>query len=408
MEVELIIRTRSPLVLRASRAALQFAPGLRYIPGTTLRGALAMRYLHSHPPDRDFAALFLEEQVYFTDLYPVPGADSNTGSLRSETAGPLPATARACKRYGASHLDSLTDSLLRLELLRIAREKGMRLRSNEEWKAWEKCPTCHEKGVANDRDRLTGTYVGLEGFKKIDTPLRLITGTSINRATGTVEESQLFSFDALEEGQYFQGRLRLQDDTAETLLPKLTELAPVRSTLRLGMGKSRGFGRVEVVRWREWHEVERPLEVRWTQFNTATQRLWQHFGVGKPEGEFFSLTLRSGLIWRDGLLRPQTSMPTATELGLPPSVESCCCVLNTTTVQGWNAALGLPKADTPALGPGSVLLYRLTDPAQKEATLTRLKAIEREGLGERQAEGFGRLHPCDPFHSFWTLREVGE
>jgi len=244
------------------------------------------------------------------------------------------------------------------------------------------------------------------GFRKVTAHQRLITGTSINRATGTVQETQLFSFDALEEGQLFRGQLRLQSETAEELLVRLKELAPSESTLRLGIGKSRGLGRIEVVDWRERPEAQSPLEARWARLNEAAHRLWDHFEGGEPKSEYFSLTLESGLIRHDRLLLPQTGIPTATEMGLPEGVEPARCILNAIVVQGWNTALGLPKADTPALGPGTVLLYHLVNPSQKEAVLARLKEIEAEGVGERRAEGFGRLRACDPFHYHWTLREV--
>lgn len=396
IEVELTVRNDSPLALRANRAARQFAPGLRYIPGTTLRGALAAQYLQSRQADRDFHTLFLEECVFFPDLNPVP-LDAN-GQPLPETSRPLPATARACKRYGAEHLDSLSDSLLRLELAAVLGQ-GTPLREQD----WKTCPVC-----ANDRDRLSGAYVGLVRFKKADAHARLITGTSINRATNTVEETQLFSFDALEEGQFFRGWLQLQDAMAETLLAQLQELAPAGGTLRLGMGRSRGFGQVKIIGWREPRKTETSLEDRWANLNHAAQRLWKAFKAGEPQGEYFSLTLESGLIRRDELLRPATGIPTTVELGLPEIVEPGRCALNTLTVQGWNAALGLPKTDTPALGPGSVLLYRLTDPTQKETVLARLKEIEREGTGERRTEGFGRIRACDPFHYYWTLQEVGK
>jgi CRISPR-associated protein Csx10 len=393
IEVELTIRTCSPLALRASRAALQFAPGLGHIPGTTLRGALAAQYLQGGQPDDSFAALFLEERVFFPDLYPVP--PDAEGQPRQETARPLPVTACACKRYGAGHPESVTDSLLRLELANVL-DQGTPLQEQE----WKRCPVC-----GNRRDRLRGAYAGLDGFDKADVHMRLITGTSINRATGTVEETQLFSFDALEEGQFFRGRLRLQAERSQTLLTQLQELAPVGSTLRLGMGRSQGFGRAAVVGWQKPYLTQDPLEERWAQLNRAARKLWKD---AELEGEYFCLTLESGLVRRDTLLRPLTSIPSAAELGLPEGVEPRRCALNTFTLQGWNAALGLPKTDTPALGPGTVLLYRLVDPTQKRAVQTRLKDLEREGMGERRAEGLGWMRACDPFHSYWTLQEVGE
>lgn len=396
IEVELTVRTLSPLALRGSRAALQFAPGLRYIPGMALRGALAEQYLRDGRPENPiFHSLFLEEKVLFADLLPVP-LEPN-GTLSAKITKLLPATARACKRHKLRHPESLTDSLLRLELAAVL-NRGTPLYDE----VWQKCPVPE---CGNDRDRLSDIYIVPDSLEKVDVHLRLSAGTSINRATGIAEGEQLFSFDVLEEGQYFRGCLRLRDSA---LLEHLQRLAPAGSILRLGMGKSRGLGKLEIVNWREFRQPAPSVEQRWTQFNEAVQRLWRHFGVGEPEGEYFSLTLESSLIRRDEILWAQTGVPKPAELGLPANVEPRRCVLNTTVIQGWNAALGLPKADAPALAAGTVLLYRLTDPNQKDAVLNRLRQIEEEGIGERRAEGFGRVHVCDPFHFRWTLQEVGE
>jgi CRISPR-associated protein Csx10 len=395
IEAELTVRTLAPMALRATRAALQFAPGLRHIPGTALRGSLTEQYLQNgQPEDKIFHSLFLEEKVLFSDLHPV-SPDEN-GKLPPGISRPLPATARACKRHKLRHPGSLTDSLLRLELAAVLDHR--RPLDKEEW---SRCPTCE-----NDRDRLVGIYTSGSDFKSVDAYLRLSTGASINRATGTAEKEQLFSFDVLEEGQFFRGRLRFQD---MSLLEDLKRLTPIGGTLRLGMGKSRGLGRLEVVNWQESRRTEKHLEQRWDQLNMAVRRLWRHFEAAEPEGEYFSLTLESSLIQRDPhLLWPQTGIPDPPELDLPADVEPRRCVLNTTVIQGWNAALGLSKADAPALGPGTVLLYRLGDTAQRTSVLGRLKQIENKGIGERRAEGFGRALVCDPFHFRWTLQEVGE
>jgi hypothetical protein len=77
-------------------------------------------------------------------------------------------------------------------------------------------------------------------------------------------------------------------------------------------------------------------------------------------------------------------------------------------VPGWNAALGMPKADTWCLGRGSVLLFRLPPDHDPEPTLARLQEIEAEGVGDRRVEGFGRIAGCDPFHYGFLQRELPE
>jgi hypothetical protein len=134
--------------------------------------------------------------------------------------------------------------------------------------------------------------------------------------------------------------------------------------------------------------------------------LWQaHHRV--PQGQYFSLTLQSHL----ALKEEQTGQPIlgeikAEDLGLPAEAKRCYCILSAVAVSGWNAALGLPKADTWALGRGSVLLFRLPSDFDPGPTLARLAELEQESVGERCAEGFGRMIACDPFHYEFTFKEL--
>lgn len=395
VERELIVRSKSPLALHADRASTQFTPGLEHIPGATLRGALAAQFLQSaDTAGTRFGAWFLDGAVSFPDLLP---------STEQAAARLLPLTAMACKRYKTDHPLSLTDALLRLELIEVSRGAVLQ---REEWKTWEACPDTRCAGGGR-RDRLSGYYTSLTpAFRKVAAERRIMAGTSIHRATGTAQQGMLFSHEVVEEDQYFRGIVRCRDEaTADALEAWL----PAEARLRVGYGRSRGLGLIEVVGWAEPAGIE-PLEARWTQFNRAVKALWGAMG-GKHEGEFFSLTLESHLILRDECLQPITTFVGRQDnpLGLPGS-RVRRYVIAPATVQGWNAAQGLPKPDAPAIGRGSVLLFCVTatDQQAREQLVDRLGGIEAEGLGDRRGEGFGRVRVCDPFHSLFTLNEVGE
>lgn len=384
IELELTLKTEAPLVLRASRTSAQFTPTLTHIPGTTLRGALALDYLRrvGRPEDDDFQALFLSETVSFGPLF---------RSTETAAGHPLPASAVACKRYGSKHPASVSDALLRLELADIL---GDLTPLNE----WELCPDCQAKypdHPPNKRDRSTGYYLEQETFKQITPDVRMLTGVGMSRLTGAAAHGLLFSMEAIEEAQFFRGRVRLYGDRATALADRLQALASGEKELRLGAARSRGHGRMQVTGWQQVEPDGPSLAQRWEALNAVVRRLW---GQTEPRGEYFTLTLESPLILRDaGLRARRPDELDATSLGLPPDVERRRVLLSEVILQGWNAAWRLPKPDTPALGTGSVFLFRV--PAEhQEAVLTRLAEIEMYGLGERRNEGFGRVRVCDPFH----------
>ncbi|RLJ03187.1 MAG: hypothetical protein DRP08_03815, partial [Candidatus Aenigmatarchaeota archaeon] len=169
--------------------------------------------------------------------------------------------------------------------------------------------------------------------------------------------------------------------------------------------RSRGHGRVRVVGWRDVNQAGQSLAERWDALNEVVRCLWAKYGA-EPEGEYFTLTLESPLILRDACLHPlRPDDLDAESFGLPTGVERRRMMLSEVLLQGWNAAWHLPKRDTPALGIGSVFLFRV--PAwQRDGVLSRLKEIERTGLGEQPSEGFGRVRACDPFH--YCFEEVGK
>lgn len=396
VELSLTLQALSPLALHSNRANVQFTPTLDYIPGSTLRGTLADRYLQgdaTRAQDADFHALFLEDQVLYPDLLP--------GHNAGEPWRLTPLTVWACKRYGAEHADSTTDMLLRLELADVLRVAG---RAN--WRApqedLEKCPIC-----GSTRDRLGAAYATAldPAFQTEKANLRLLTGTAVDRATGAVASGLLFSQEVIDKGNYyFTGRLRLADAEASRLEKLLIELAPKGTHLHLGHGRSRGLGHVKVLDWQTVSPAMPALADRWQQFNQTVRKLWAHYGASDLPGPAFSLTLASHLALRDSGRQPVLDQIEPAHLGLPWARWGWRAT-NAVAIPGWNAAWGLPKADTWALRRGSALLGYI-EPGDEAATLARLTELEAHGIGDRRAEGLGRLRVCDEFHYVYTRKET--
>lgn len=374
IEMVLALRTVSPLALHCTRAGTQYADVLDYIPGSTLRGALAENYLNENGLDDTFDDLFVSGRVCFGDLWP---------TLQGQGTVLLPATARACKRDGLGHIDSLSDTVLPALL------------SKESLKPEASCPDCKEPC-----DRINGYIAGLAQPELVSLTCRLRVGTAIERTTGTVARELLFSRNTrstrklVEPGGreiLLQGTIRLREDA---LRSHLNNLLKTGTRLFLGSGRSRGLGEVELVYWEPLVQpVDPSLEIRWQQFNGRVQQI-----IGDTEDvRYFCLTLLSHLVLRDALLRPILGNVGPEHFGLPGSLTYVKRFISTVTVAGWNAALGLPKPDTVALSRGSVLLFQCSV-AQEHAVLQRLAQIETEGVGERRSEGFGRISACHPFH----------
>ncbi|MBZ0161052.1 MAG: CRISPR-associated RAMP protein Csx10 [bacterium] len=393
----LTLKAESPLALHRRRASEQFAPTLDYLPGSAVRGALADLYLAGAPErsqEADFKNLFLSGVVRFSDFLPIPSDYHGLAHL-------IPATAAACKRFSDHESTSLTDGLLRLEL---ARE--MKQADALEHNGWFYCPICQRGGHGERRDRLeSGYYTLLEAFQRVPVRKRMVTTTAIERASGTAAYGMLYSHEVIQESDVhedvlFRGVVTLPEE----LRSKLKELAGYGRRIAVGYGRSRGLGQVSVAGWGTAPVERQAVADRWAALNETARALWSLFDR-QPEGEYFSLTLQSHLALRDDAGEPVLGEITAQDFGLSVGTVQCRRVLRAIAVPGWNAALDLPKPDTWALDRGSVLLFRLPPGHDREPVIDRLQEIEREGIGERRAEGFGRLTACDPFHFYFLQRE---
>lgn len=373
-------RLLAPLLVQKTRRT--HAPEtLEYLPGSTLRGALAGMYLRGvgAADDPDFRLLFGPGGPAFPDLLPTTGPD-----VLSES---LPLTTISCKRFpgflpkngqGGGH--GVRDSLVVLAANRMQRAEG----ENVDPKFW-RCPRC-----GNDAKPFGGVWNNHPHHPETVRPTMVLhRHTGIDRTTGTVADGVFYAPQVLREAgkpghpQYLTGRVFLNPEQHAALTGLIRE-----RTVFAGGDRARGLGELSL----ELSELP-PCEVDAAAWSAAwSERYLKVVGEAPPAGTYFSIRLASPAVLVDRFLRPAANL----DLHLP-GVELVGRNVQRTVIRGWQAAWGLPKADDPALERGSVFLYRSNgeDVAGLNRALTRLNIA---GVGLRRQEGLGDVRVCEPVH----------
>lgn len=179
----------------------------------------------------------------------------------------------------------------------------------------------------------------------------------------------VYRYDALAAGQSFQAKIICEDDAdAATLLPL------IEGRVTLGGSRSGGYGKAEISQVQEHnHDPERgALEASEDVLEDA-----------------LIVTLRSDVLLRDArgqfavdpeLLRQVLSKHLQVNLVLNEAF------LGTQLIGGFNRKWRLPLPQALAVRMGSVLVFQ--DPG---CDREQLDTLEIWGIGERRAEGFGRI-----------------
>jgi CRISPR-associated protein Csx10 len=236
-------------------------------------------------------------------------------------------------------------------------------------------------------------------YEAIRPKRRQITQTAIDPRRETASPANLFTVEAMEEGQTFAGYFTLGDSAAEK---EFSETVCCQgSHLRLGYGRTRGLGLTEV----EICKVEEPVPWRQTlperlqAFNELAHQERCRVSVGQT---LFALTLLADAVVLDPFFRPLTSLDGAT-LGreIHPALADAQLILafaDTRLVAGWSSPQGLPVAPDQAIAAGSVFVFTTTLSQTDLAALFTTTEVERRGIGERTIEGCGQVAVCHPFH----------
>jgi CRISPR-associated Csx10 family RAMP protein len=405
----------SPVVLRRERQS-QRSEGIDYIPGTQVRGAFARLYLwQKGEADQMFAKLF-----------------SENGGCRFGPLDPgnayFPATAASCKRVPGFLKDGghgVQDRLC-------------------DWITWSltgrppqpetgRCPRC-----GNDLKPLEGSYLRLEAENYAGAKGRwrrhMMAHVGIERLTGTAAESIFFHLPALEpnpqveetdfsaggnpEPPVLHGWIEAEEDLVAQLRSLLEKEDNI---LRIGHARTRGYGKIRI-------SIGDPSPESCFDPEPLNRCLMKKLqGISDPQGTpldpeqhlIFTLDFPCGGILLDDVLRytldphymapwlpPLPGTPLAKLAGQAPAkslgngiIWCVAAVTRHERVRGWNAAQGLPRGDEWAVTRGSVYAYLFKGPAaDREKLVQQLIVLQREGIGARRNEGFGKVVVSDPFH----------
>ncbi len=353
--------------------------GLSYLPGATLRGAVAAKFLRcgGSPDDPTFREIFLEDPVHFPDLLPSNSPDG--------LSSPLPLSAYSCKRTPGFTREAghgVEDSL--------AGFAGLAASEIEQRPGFAPA-ICRECG--QDMAPFQGFWNGnTELPEKADPVFVYHRHTGIDRHTGTVASSMFYITQGIAERrkgensedypQFLSGGLFLKENQFRILSQWLDE--PVFA----GADRSRGMGEIEI-RMEEQDAPDFDLDNWDREFRDKVANLG---APHLPSGLYFSIGLSGHLIMVDRFLRPVPEC----EL-LFPGIRPVTRVIRGQVVRGWQSSWGLPKPEDTAVSMGGVYLFRY-EGDEKAGLRKFLRNLQIKGLGLRCAEGFGSMTVCDSIH----------
>lgn len=367
--------SKSPFSIASSRAVGNVLQSLDFVPGATIRGALAGMWLKGNKPDNDFKEIFTGGKVAFGNFY-------------IQAAKPIPLSAFSCKYYGGFKEDEDKHGV---EDILISLVKGETIPEGLERCKYEDIKA--EKPCHAPMKKFRGYYledISSGSLKSAQVNKRLIYHTAISPTSETALEGAIYSQEVIEAGQRFQGDIWVYDDA---LLTRIEDFIKNLETFYVGSDKSTGLGRFEMPSDPEVSDVsdKEKLRGRVSDFNER---------LGPNDGKtYVSITLQSDAIITNEFMGYKTFIEPE-DLGIPEA-EFAHGVADTKLLQGWNAMTGLPKEDMIAIEKGSVFVFRMNN---LNDVLDGLYQAETRGIGKRRGEGFGRLTVCDSFHLREGLR----
>jgi CRISPR-associated protein Csx10 len=335
--LELVFEATDDVVLKDGASIGNVHRSLDFVPGSSLRGALAARWMRDQPVDDEFRRLF-DTAVRVGDATPMSATSARTM--------PVPRSIQRCK--ASCPAPTVVD--------RVAAAVG----------GAEDLPACQSCG---GRFKPLNGYVGPDGSKS--TVELVARGQTATTSLGTALEGSLRYREAIKAGSRFVSSLRGE----EADLQRFRDRCGIEEGMRLRVGESRSTRG----------------SIRLSEIRPASLAI---------DGEdFFAVVLFSRAILVDHHLRPVVeplsesdgcfaeefdsaeqfddgSVPEPVGTGRPMRWTA-----PPQPVAGWNGGQGVPKPIDMAVPAGSTYIYGLEHP----------EVVAADAVGLRRTEGFGEL-----------------
>lgn len=403
-DFRLVLRPEEYVRVSGVKAGNNFMETLSFLPGSTVRGAVARSFVHrekgGNRSDTAVRNAFLHQPAVFTNFYPSPDAEG--------LPNPVPLSARTCKYYpgfarqvpaGQDHVErhGAKDILVAATLVKLCREAA---------KDWRELPL-----ALVDRCRLCAAPLKpLEGFYKdpwtgvtdVCSSRRVVTKTALNRARFTSAEGQLYSYEVLDtELQQPQEQRPRFIGVACGVTDELAHHLERAGTALIGGARGRGFGKVSIERIEPApQEGPEKWKDRLERFTQGLREPLCRLHHPRADRLFFALTLTSDLVMPTGRGQGWLRQVVASRLGLNQEelvLEKAFSRI--VYCSGFNAAIGFRKDLLPALAMGSAFVFSYPDGENVRASIVEnLPGLLRDGIGWRREEGCGRVSFCDDFH----------
>jgi CRISPR-associated protein Csx10 len=306
------------------------AVGFEFIPGSAIRGMVIGRYMRqnqANATDASFLRFFLDGRVRFLNAYP---------QAYGRRVLPTPLSWHREKDAGKN---------------KPLHDFAVENPAGDRWQ-WQRV-----------EEPFSFLWVGEDGSTKVELmkpdPCINIHTAREDRQRVTKGESTVFRYEALAPEQVFCGVV-LADQEED--LESLKRWLPQDEVVHLGGSRLAGYGQARLQ-------------------NVQIQEDWQEYTPVGEDTDVIIVTLLSDALIRD----PRTGAYVAT---LTP-VLGCTheqAFVRLRVVGGFNRKWNLPLPQTQAIQAGSVFVYHARDDLLK-----RLKDLEAASIGERRAEGFGRI-----------------
>ena len=210
----------------------------------------------------------------------------------------------------------------------------------------------------------------------------------------TTKTGGVYTYEAIAAGTIFQAEVRLREHIANSIGQTQAHWQKILGgETAIGQSKKDDYGRVKV----SVLDIEQPISV----------------GIAKPT--ILTVWLLSDVLLRDARLRPTTDpeylqaeiqKQLVTNISLKlldgdgdnneeqkKSITISKFLTRSHRIDSWQVRWQLPRPSLVGLGAGSCIRFEISG---DELDLAKLKEIERSGIGERRAEGFGQVcfnHP---------------